>query len=57
MVLQLDRKRIVEEVGFLLIRADVVGPIFGKGVELSPVAIHYMVPMLKIQKLLHLCAK
>jgi hypothetical protein len=44
--LQLDGKPIVEEVGFLLICVDVVGPILGKGVELSSIVIHGVVPLL-----------
>jgi hypothetical protein len=47
----------VEKVDFLLIRTDVVGPILGKGVELSSVVIDGVVSLLKIQTLLQLGAE
>jgi hypothetical protein len=51
-VLHLDGKPFKEEVGFLLIHINMVGPKLGKGVELSSVVENCMVPLLKIQKLL-----
>jgi hypothetical protein len=53
-VLQLDGKPLAEEVGFLLINVDTVGPILGKGVELSSIVIHSAVPLLQVKELLQL---
>jgi hypothetical protein len=44
MVLQLDGEPIVEDVGFLLFRVDMVGPILGEGVELVSIVVHSVVP-------------
>jgi hypothetical protein len=41
-------------VGLFLIRIDVVCPILSKSVELPRVVEYIMVPLLKVQELLHL---
>jgi hypothetical protein len=49
MILQLDREPIAEEVGFLLICVDMVGPVLGEGVELAYVVVHGVVPLLQVR--------
>jgi hypothetical protein len=57
MVLQLDGKPTMKEVGFLLILVDIVGPILGEGVEQAYIVIHGMVPLLQVKELLQLVAE
>jgi hypothetical protein len=57
MVLQLDREPIAEEVGFLLICVDMVGPILGESLELVKAVMHGVVPLLQVQQLLQLVAE
>jgi hypothetical protein len=45
-VLQLDGKPIAEEVGFLFICVNMVGPILDENVELACVVLHRVVPLL-----------
>jgi hypothetical protein len=42
------------EVSFLLIRVDVVRPVWGKGVKLPRVVEYTAVPLLKVQEFLQL---
>jgi hypothetical protein len=51
MILQLDGEPLVEELGFLLDRVDVVCPILGEAVELVVVVLHGVVPLLQVEKL------
>jgi hypothetical protein len=47
-----DGKPFTVEVGFLLIRINMICSILSQGVELPVVIIHCMVPLLKVLKLL-----
>jgi hypothetical protein len=47
----------VEEISFLLICVNMVGPILGKGVELVSVVIHGLVKLLQLQELLQLATE
>jgi hypothetical protein len=46
--LQVDGESYTVQVGLLLIRVDVVGPILGKGIELPRVLKYIVVPLLKV---------
>jgi hypothetical protein len=49
-----DGKTIAEEVGFLVIRVNMVGPVLGRGVKLLSIVIHDVVSLLQIKELLQL---
>jgi hypothetical protein len=56
-LLPMDGEPFTVEVGFLLIRINMICAILSHGVELPGVVIHYMVPLLKVLKLLQLAAE
>jgi hypothetical protein len=53
----MDGEPFTVEVGFLLIRINMICAILSQGVELPGVVIHCMVPLLKVLKLLQLAAE
>jgi hypothetical protein len=53
----MDVEPFTVKIGFLLIRINMIRAILSQGVEQSGVVIHYMVPLLKVMKLLQLAAE
>jgi hypothetical protein len=56
-LLQMDGEPCTVQVGLLFIRVDVVCAILNQGVELHCVVEYTVVPLLKVQELLHLAAE